>query len=1502
MIHCIGVNHCQPQTFSFDECESLSSTKEVQNSSQISVILPRTNWDDNMEIVGLEGDMHGTVAVCDQSDESSIVRFVNLAAGKGALVVFIFDVDPNKRFDSHVPVFSIPKECVGTIRKAAFAQVKFLRKLRDSMNTSHQHSTVPQQSTLSNAVSLETSPNIETTPDTIIPQTNSHKNVCPIDYIQPHKNEKLEYLLSFKCFSSNSKAPTCHTFNGKCFDGHKLPGKISKITTPVVWKDQQQKIHSLSVGVKGNAVICTIKKFSELVVQYIDKAIEMGAIAVFLTDEVPDNFRCLIPIFIIPKEINDFIKRSESTTISFELLSSVPVYNLEDQGEFNGMLPSSYHLATNVNYAISKQRNTQANTEVRSYAAVTCTPTARSSQALAKSDTSSGGTRVIVKNQSTKDVIEEKPDDGGIVDYLVSGLKRLIPQQAKTIGEVVNELFGISKWDDETYFRVYREAIVILEKALSEKNNKSLVKGLDVVKLRLQMPNSSPLFFAFAACFHNALSLSNVYLVENKALGFAMLAGLKYSMNGDKLSCLREMRDLPPTKMPRNTIHLFFQNYFHGQAGNPCVTLVDSVLLDVFVMWHKCGLFEKRKVDLWKKIQNVVDSGFYYRNKLDLKVRLGCSSAESLGMLTQKTLEGFADVMLDLRESSNRSRDHVLLVEPFIADYMTSLVITEVKGQESKEFATILNIVFVTLNAVRFVTSVGSGFEDSKASNKVLCAIIGPLTFRKTYTLQGYMKCFMSVSSNHSHFVKIVEMLSNQLLSDLELSVGPSFADIGDLLASPGSLLVEQAYRNLPYRFKNFLSDKFSSPGHFAVKLELIIKLHDIFVSEKETPNSFGQHLISCLNCAVVTSSPHEVLASSVQLAVASPNLFSAAKSTHFRRRVVMVILGIDVNCLLADNAALLMQYFSGVHVPVSFDTLIWVLTDELQNKLLKEGTIVQACTLLKVVADSMNTARLLAQIATAVFAKKFEEWRPQSICDFISIDDTMLTNMIHGLHRFRATSQGINECFEISKRLLEKWIENFDDNCLSKNEMNYLLNGSTIDTWRVLSSLVNGKLTEIEALESKLKTWNKLQTSLSIIFVGPYNGTPLGCMLKFYRCDQAKATQLGRLIRDLIYPTSNCKENVSLKILIDHLKYAESFIAENKKLLYVCDYFVGNESILFNDSFIVASSRSFEDLVYDFSNAIKELGRKMGPSSSYEYASKAACVVRVSQTNIDHEMNVLLNCRELSLTNADIEIFLTMSLISNMSESMARFVNGCRQFKFEVTSDDAFEVVDNITCVLKPGCNFAVDEFIDFAERLHSAFRPGTVAASLQELRESMEQLHAPMKIIAVFSLNSEVWTFIRDMLWFGEEGLKRFYKEYENITNVMVGSTASYEMSVLDSLGPVVRIVSPIGCLVKETKLNSLLNNLLSQKHLFEQLQTSDHDVAEVQKNVSLIREWFCHGVDDVSGVFNVFKAIRNTGTFSIFKSSVADCKRNRNKYTQLRICYNGEDGREQELCRRH
>jgi len=72
MIHCIGVNHCQPQTFSLDECESLSSTKEVQNSSQISVILPRTNWDDNMEIVGLEGDMHGTVAVCDRSEERRV--------------------------------------------------------------------------------------------------------------------------------------------------------------------------------------------------------------------------------------------------------------------------------------------------------------------------------------------------------------------------------------------------------------------------------------------------------------------------------------------------------------------------------------------------------------------------------------------------------------------------------------------------------------------------------------------------------------------------------------------------------------------------------------------------------------------------------------------------------------------------------------------------------------------------------------------------------------------------------------------------------------------------------------------------------------------------------------------------------------------------------------------------------------------------------------------------------------------------------------------------------------------------------------------------------------------------------------------------------------------------------------------------------------------------------------------------------------------------------------
>jgi hypothetical protein len=121
--------------------------------------------------------------------------------------------------------------------------------------------------------------------------------------------------------------------------------------------------------------------------------------------------------------------------------------------------------------------------------------------------------------------------------------------------------------------------------------------------------------------------------------------------------------------------------------------------------------------------------------------------------------------------------------------------------------------------------------------------------------------------------------------------------------------------------------------------------------------------------------------------------------------------------------------------------------------------------------------------------------------------------------------------------------------------------------------------------------------------------------------------------------------------------------------------------------------------------------------------------------------------------------------------------------------------------------------------------------------------------------------------MNWFGREGLKTFYAEYNNCTNLLLGNTASYEMSVLYALQPTIRAVSLIGSLQGETSLGAFLDALQASSDVKKCSHGgASSDLNQVQSNLSQIRVWFTNGVDDIAAVYGLFEAVSRTGEFSI------------------------------------
>jgi hypothetical protein len=139
-------------------------------------------------------------------------------------------------------------------------------------------------------------------------------------------------------------------------------------------------------------------------------------------------------------------------------------------------------------------------------------------------------------------------------------------------------------------------------------------------------------------------------------------------------------------------------------------------------------------------------------------------------------------------------------------------------------------------------------------------------------------------------------------------------------------------------------------------------------------------------------------------------------------------------------------------------------------------------------------------------------------------------------------------------------------------------------------------------------------------------------------------------------------------------------------------------------------------------------------------------------------------------------------------------------------------------------------------------------------------------LNFFGTLSQNSDVWAFVRDMKWFGEIGLQVFYQSHENVTNMFLGDSKSYETSVLNSVEACVRYLSHIGDLSSLSSFDEFLRSI----HKIDTEQIALDDLVTMQKNLSSIREWFTNGMDDIAATFGTFKRISATGEYFLCNSS--------------------------------
>jgi hypothetical protein len=266
-----------------------------------------------------------------------------------------------------------------------------------------------------------------------------------------------------------------------------------------------------------------------------------------------------------------------------------------------------------------------------------------------------------------------------------------------------------------------------------------------------------------------------------------------------------------------------------------------------------------------------------------------------------------------------------------------------------------------------------------------------------------------------------------------------------------------------------------------------------------------------------------------------------------------------------------------------------------------------------------------------------------------------------------------------------------------------------------------------------------------------------------------------------------------------------------------------------------------------------------LSAGAKFSSVSAAAIVLDKDNVSFDSEMSAIVSSLPFSVDEqAQVSLKHAMTL-SKMAKRLSNFVECCRTYKFAfVTSDDCFGELETICNDLNgdEGGDWDIAESLIAGKRIVEILEPRSVSADLSE------QLEYYLPLIDFFDALrhcSSIFDLAREKGWFGKKGVRDFYQEFGNVTNV-IKHKQSFEMAVLDRLEPTINCISAVGGNLQCDRVATLLQSLDEKSDI-----KAHQNIAAmrlVQENICKIQDWLSEGMDDMAAKLGTFALIQTSG----------------------------------------
>jgi hypothetical protein len=888
------------------------------------------------------------------------------------------------------------------------------------------------------------------------------------------------------------------------------------------------------------------------------------------------------------------------------------------------------------------------------------------------------------------------------------------------------------------------------------------------------------------------------------------------------------------------------------------------------------GLFDRKNLD-WKALRQVaLANSFSASENFSLQRSLGFSWAHTLGLLLCQNVD---EVVRLLTKCLQASYKRSISVEVIFATCLVEHITEAFAGFEG-DWDSLGRLWSHVCTALAFA-SFPSKTEET-CCRQVLSSMVDGSSFRERRSFQFYLPVLNSVRPETPVYDALFHIVRGSLILDLRsIEQRPSVDEFMLMLDSKtGEVLSTGEGESCILDFV-----KSAIIQHASVTERFVVtgRFFEILFTKMYILKNPGR-LIPTLIGFVKEHSPSKqaLLIAAFQVAKKMPLLFEQCGDDQVRA-IVELILPADHGSILLEQPQLIVELLrlDEGHVPGPFYVFLQARAAEV---ILRKAasSINLACTFY-LASRGVSSSPALTAISEQVFLGAFSAWNPSSISTIVDKDELTLASLFRC---FDDCPPSVAACRLQVASVVNEWHSAFQDNALTRTQIHDSREACAKEGWQPLGEWAQVKLPNEAMVTEKLDEFDAVVVEIfELLSVRDIEliSTPLSILLKGYNCRPAVGSDFDRLLsRYEPFPSPKIPADVTsfidkrrpeLRQLYRDRATAVEFNEQYEDAIHTCDYFLKSPSALFRKSISAFTKNKLEvkELRSALQHTLQDIASLFSPRTTFKDVDAAVKLISTSGGELRQELASLAGCAALRLTEEQQERFKAVALMSRFSGPLDRFVKFCRQFKFAVVnSDPTFKQLEEVAVLLVSEKVVGLDaaECLDFSSRLAGLLCPGIVGdTSIVELRSQVEDTLPCIDTLGVLSIHSEIWTFAREMNWFGREGLKRFYAEYNNCTNVLLGNTASYEMSVLYALQPTIRAVSLIGSLQSETSLGAFLGSLQSSSDIKKCSHGgSSSDLNQVQSNLSQIREWFTNGVDDIAAVYGMFEAVSRSGEYSI------------------------------------